>query len=78
MEIKKIHSMHWATPDKAYVGLVADTNTGNNESIGTPYSEESIIWDAVKAFPVDQIGEYVAPPPEEVQDVEENPTEDPL
>lgn len=61
MQIKKIHSMRWATEDKSYVGLVADTDTGNNESIGTPYSEASIIWEAVKAFPVDQIGEYVEP-----------------
>lgn len=69
MEIKKIHSMHWATEDKSFVGLVADTDTGNNEEIGTPYDETSIIWDSVRDFPVDQIGEYVAPP-EEVQDVE--------
>jgi hypothetical protein len=63
MQIKKIHSMRWATEDKTFVGLIADTDTGNNESIGTPYNEASIIWDAVKAFPVNQIEEYVEPPP---------------
>jgi hypothetical protein len=62
MEIKKIYSMHWATPDNTYVGLIADTDTGNNEDIGTPYNETSIIWDAVRAFPVDQITPYVPPP----------------
>jgi hypothetical protein len=61
MEIKKIHSMRWATPDNTFVGLIADTDTGNNESIGTPYDNTSIIWDAVRAFPVDQIAEYVEP-----------------
>jgi hypothetical protein len=61
MEIKKIHSMRWATEDKSVVGLIADTDTGDNESIGTPYGETSIIWDAVQAFPVDQIADYVEP-----------------
>jgi hypothetical protein len=61
MEIKKIHSMRWATPDNTFVGLIADTDTGNNESIGTPYDNTSIIWDAVQAFPVDQIAAYVEP-----------------
>ena len=61
MEIKKIHSMRWATLDKSFVVLIADTNTGNNEEIATPYGEASIIWDAVKAFPVDQIAAYVEP-----------------
>jgi hypothetical protein len=61
MEIKKIHSMRWATEDKTFVGLIADTNTGNNESIGTPYNDTSIIWDAVRAFPVDQIAGYIEP-----------------
>lgn len=69
MEIKKIHSMKWATEDNSYVVLVADTDTGDNEEIATPYSEESIIWESVRAFPVEQIQPYV-PPPEEVQDVE--------
>jgi hypothetical protein len=62
MQIKKIHSMRWATPEKTFVGLVADTDTGDNESIGTPYSPESIIWDAVREFPVEQISDYVEPP----------------
>jgi len=61
MEIKKIHSMRWATLDNTFVSLIADTDTGNNEEIGTPYGEASIIWEAVRAFPVDQIDEYVEP-----------------
>ena len=61
MEIKKIHSMRWATPDNTFVCLFADTDTGNNEEIATPYGELSIIWDAVRAFPIDKISEYVEP-----------------
>jgi len=61
MQIKIIHSMRWATPDHTFVSIVADTDTGNNESIGTPYDSTSIIWDAVQAFPIDQIDEYVDP-----------------
>ena len=53
--------MRWATPDNTFVGLVADTDTGNNESIGTPYDNTSIIWEAVQAFPLDQIAKYVEP-----------------
>ena len=59
MEIKKIHSMRWATADNTFVCLIADTATGNNEQIGTPYNNTSIIWEAVQAFPVDQIAEYI-------------------
>lgn len=55
MQVFKIHEMRWANEDKAFVYLVADTNTGNNELISTPYNEESIIWDAVRAFPVEDI-----------------------
>lgn len=61
MEIKKIHSMRWAAPDNTFVVLIADTNTGNNEEIATPYDETSIIWNAVRSFPVDQIAEYIEP-----------------
>ena len=61
MEIKKIHSMRWATEDKTFVVLIADTDTGNNEEIATPYDNTSIIWNAVQAFPVDQIADYVEP-----------------
>lgn len=53
--------MQWATTEKTCVFLVADTDTGDNEYISTPYSVESIIWDAVRAFPVEQISEYVDP-----------------
>lgn len=67
MQVKKIHSMQWANPEHTYVLLVADTNTGDNEHIATPYNEESIIWDAVRAFSVEQISEYVAPPTVENQ-----------
>jgi hypothetical protein len=61
MEIKNIYSMRWATQDKSYVVLFADTDSGNNEEISTPYGEESIIWHAIKEFPLDQIQSYVAP-----------------
>lgn len=53
--------MRWATQDMSYVVLIADTNTGNNEEIATPYGETSIIWDAVRAFPVGEIAAYVEP-----------------
>lgn len=68
MQIKKIHSMKWATEDKTFVCLIADTDTGDNEQIGTPYGTDSIIWDAVRAYPVDQIQPYQSP--DNVQDVE--------
>ena len=61
MKIKKIHSMFWATAEHDTVGLNADTDTGDDQLIGTPYNETSIIWEAVQAFPVDQIAEYAAP-----------------
>ena len=53
--------MRWAAPDNTFVVLIADTNTGNNEEIATPYDETSIIWNAVRSFPVDQIAEYIEP-----------------
>ena len=59
--------MRWALQDKSYVVLVADTNTGNNEEIATPYGELSIIWDAVKAYPVNQIADYVEPVVEQTE-----------
>ena len=65
MQIKQIHSMRWATPDQTFVVLFADTDTGNNEEIGTPYDSTSIIWVAVQAFPESQIAAYVEPPPPE-------------
>jgi hypothetical protein len=63
MQIKIIHSMRWATPDQTFVALVADTDTGDNEEIGTPYNGTSIIWEAVQAFPVNEIAAYVDPVP---------------
>lgn len=65
MQIKEIYSMRWATPDQTFVVLVADTDTGNNEEIGTPYDSTSIIWEAVQAFPVTEIAAYVEPEHEE-------------
>lgn len=61
MQIKEIYSMRWATPDQTFVALVADTDTGNNEEIATPYNDTSIIWEAVQAFPVNKIAAYVEP-----------------
>ena len=57
--------MRWATPDHTFVVLFADTDTGNNEEIGTPYNGTSIIWEAVQAFPVNEIAAYVEPPQEQ-------------
>lgn len=65
MQITKIHSMWWGDADNTSVGLIADTDQGINLTIGTPYDTTSIIWDAVHAFPVDQIADYVAPAFEE-------------
>ena len=61
MQITKIYSMWWGDESKTSVGLIADTNEGTNQTIGTPYGTSSIIWDAVRAYPVDQIAEYVPP-----------------
>ena len=55
MQVFKIHQMRWVNEEKSFVSLVADTNTGSHEQICTPYGEESIIWDAVMSFPLDQI-----------------------
>lgn len=53
--------MRWGNPEHTMVLLVADTNTGNSEQISTPYSQESIVWQWVQDFPVEQIAEYVQP-----------------
>lgn len=47
--------MRWVNEEKSIVFLVADTTTGAHEQIFTPYGEESIIWDRVMSFPLDQI-----------------------
>lgn len=61
MNIKLIYSMQWASEDRTTVKITADTDTGDREEIFTPYNNTSIIWDAVQAFPADQIAEYVPP-----------------
>lgn len=60
MDIIQIHSMCWANPEHTAVQIYADTDTGTNESIGTPYDTSSIIWEKVSAFPISEITEYVA------------------
>jgi hypothetical protein len=55
MEIKKIHLMQWGDIEKTGVRLIADTDTGDNEDIGTPYGPDSIIWTAVQTFSVEEI-----------------------
>lgn len=56
MNITQIKRMWWGDEAHTVVGLIADTSDeGNDLSIGTPYSFESIIWAAVQAFPVEQI-----------------------
>ena len=61
MNIITIHTMWWGDADRTVVGLIADTDEGTNLKIGTPYGTSSIIWEAVQAFPVNQIAEYVEP-----------------
>lgn len=63
MQVLAIHEMRWANPEKTSVRLIADTNTGKQELIHTPYNADSIIWDAVRAFPADQIMEMLPPEP---------------
>lgn len=58
MQVSKIHSMRWGDEARQCVILRADTDTGINEEISTPYNAESVIWDAVQAFPASQIGAY--------------------
>lgn len=62
MRVLKIYSMTWGNAAQTSVRLVADTDEGSNLEIGTPYSSESIIWDAVRAYPVSQIQPYQPPP----------------
>lgn len=63
MKVSKIHSMRWGNEARQSVILRADTDTGMNEEIATPYNADSIIWDAVQTFPADQIEAFVPPPP---------------
>lgn len=60
MKITKIHSMQWADEAKSVVCLTANTDTGNMQSIGTPYDTTSIIWDVISTFQINQIADYVA------------------
>jgi hypothetical protein len=59
--IKQIHSMRWGDAEHTCVGLTADTETGDGETLGTPYNDTSIIWADVQAFPIANISEYVIP-----------------
>lgn len=68
MKIYKIHSIQWSNVDHTSVFVVADTNQGNGLSIGTPYDKSSIIWDSVKAFPLENIAEYVSTSDEIAED----------
>lgn len=62
MKITQIKKMWWGDEAQTVVGLVADTSDeGTDLQIGTPYDETSIIWEAVQAFPQNQIEAYVAP-----------------
>ena len=51
--------MWWGDEEQTTVGLIADTDQGTNLTIGTPYDATSIIWNAVQAFPADQITAYL-------------------
>jgi post-segregation antitoxin (ccd killing protein) len=59
MKLKKIYSMKWADENKTGVSLLADTDTENNLSIGTPYDTTSIVWDSISKFPLEEISDYV-------------------
>lgn len=51
--------MQWGDENHTCVGLTADTNAGDNVQIGTPYNDMSIIWNAVKSFPVNEIAAFI-------------------
>lgn len=76
MNIITIHSVSWQTPDHKLVLIVADTDEKLADEIWTPYSNESIFWEELSVFPIDQISEYVAPP-EEPAPSEEPASEEP-
>jgi hypothetical protein len=62
MIITTIKQMTWANPEQTYVTLIADTaDEGNDLQISTPYSEESIIYEAIREYNVELIEPYVAP-----------------
>jgi hypothetical protein len=70
MIITQIKSMQWMDANKQLVSLIADTSDeGLNLEIGTTYGPESIIWEAIRVFPIDQIKAYVAPLIEEYEDI---------
>ena len=62
IKIKKIHSMQWGDESKNSVLLIADTNTGDFETISTAYNANSIIWVEINTFPIDRIAAYVELP----------------
>ena len=51
--------MQWADENKTGVSLLADTDTENKLSIGTPYDTTSIVWDSISKFPLEEISGYV-------------------
>ena len=62
MPLLNIKSMIWADPTKSSVTIVGDTHEGNDMITTTAYSSESGLWDAIKDYDKNLIGEYVAPP----------------
>ena len=59
MIIKNIHSMKWKNVEHTLVGLVADTDMGDNKYFMAYYIEASPFWDYLKEFPVKNIPENV-------------------
>ena len=59
MRILTLHSINWGNPERSAVRIIADTDQGFNEDIGTPYGPSSILWNYIQTIPVDQIGPYV-------------------
>jgi hypothetical protein len=62
MIITTIKQMTWANAEQTHVTLIADTeDEGNDLQITTPYSPESIIYDAIIGYDAQLIQPYVAP-----------------
>ena len=70
MQVFKIYQMRWVNEEKSIVSLVADTDTGAQEQIFTPYSAESIIWNEVLSFPPEQIEPMEIPTLEVLDNIE--------
>ena len=53
----EIETMRWADADQT--GVIIKTT--DRRIISTPYNGDSVLWDKIQAFPVEQIGAYTPP-----------------